>query len=136
MKVTKAQITGKNLQMNEDTWESLDTREWRDHELIRGYLNDPPVKFGEQELKVENEKYSEMMAFGLSIKEATPEMHRVVEKYFHNQKQLWVDGIKLKPWNLKRMEQDLRELLLWSSKSENDDKKHHRELLRYFGMTN
>ena len=51
-------------------------------------MNDPPVKFGEQELKVENEKYSEMMAFGLSIKEATPEMRRMVEKNSHNGKQL------------------------------------------------
>ena len=46
---------GKNQQMNEDTWESLDTRERRDHELIRGYLHDTPVTFGERELKAENE---------------------------------------------------------------------------------
>ena len=33
----------------------FDTIEQRDHELIREYLNDAPVRFGEQELKVENE---------------------------------------------------------------------------------
>ena len=33
-------------------------------------------------------------------------MHQMVEKNSHNQKQLWEDGIKLKPWILKRMEQD------------------------------
>ena len=59
-----------------------------EHELIREYLNDALVRFGEQELKVENEKYSEMMAFGLSRKEATPEMRRMVEKNSHNRKQL------------------------------------------------
>ena len=34
---------------------NLDTSERVDHELIREYLNDAPVRFGEQELKVENE---------------------------------------------------------------------------------
>ena len=46
---------GKEL---ENEWRYLrkfGTRERRDHELIRGYLNDAPVRFGEQELKVENE---------------------------------------------------------------------------------
>ena len=37
--------------MNEDTWPNLDTREQRDHELIRGYLSDAPVWLGERELK-------------------------------------------------------------------------------------
>ena len=41
------------------------------------------------------------------------------------------DGIKLEPWILKRMKQDLEETLLLSSKSENDSEKHHHELLRY-----
>ena len=51
MNIAKAQFTGKI----EDTWEDLDTSERIDHELIREYLNDAPVRFGEQELKVENE---------------------------------------------------------------------------------
>ena len=34
------------------------------------------------------------------------------------------------------MGQDLKETLLRSSKSENDDEKHHRELLRYSEMIN
>ena len=41
--------------MNEDTWENLDTSERKDPELIKEYLNDAPVRFGEQELKVVNE---------------------------------------------------------------------------------
>ena len=51
MKVAKAQITGKNWKMNEDTWQNLDTREQRDRELTRVNLNDAPVRFGERELK-------------------------------------------------------------------------------------
>ena len=42
--------------MNGDTRESLDTRERRDHELIRDYLIDALVKFGERELKAKNEQ--------------------------------------------------------------------------------
>ena len=41
--------------MNEDTWENLDTSARRDPELIREYLNDAPVEYGEGELKAENE---------------------------------------------------------------------------------
>ena len=52
---SKAQFTGKNWKMNEDTWQNLDIRERRDHELIREYLNDAPLRFGELELKAENE---------------------------------------------------------------------------------
>ena len=40
-------------------------RERRDHELIREYLNDAPVIFGERELKARMNN-SEMMAFGES----------------------------------------------------------------------
>ena len=58
-------------------------------------------------------------------------MLRMGEKNSHNRKQLWEDGIKLEPWILKRMEQDLREILLRSSKFENDGEKHHHELLRH-----
>ena len=46
--------------MNKDAWENLDTWERRDHELIREYLNDAPVWFGEWELKAGMNK-SEMM---------------------------------------------------------------------------
>ena len=41
--------------MNEDTWGDLDASERRDPELIIEYLNDAPVRFGEWELKAENE---------------------------------------------------------------------------------
>ena len=50
----KGWITGKNLKTNKDTWGNLDTWERRDHELIREYLSDVPVRFGERELKAEN----------------------------------------------------------------------------------
>ena len=45
--------------MNEDTL-GIDTRKRIDHELIRGNLNDAPVKFGERELKA-GMNNSEMM---------------------------------------------------------------------------
>ena len=48
MKVAKAQITEKNWKMNEDTWQNLDIREQRDHELTREYLDDALVRFGER----------------------------------------------------------------------------------------
>ena len=48
MKVAKAQFTGKNWKTNEDTWENLDTSEQKDHELIKEYLNDAPVRFWEE----------------------------------------------------------------------------------------
>ena len=66
--------------------------------------------------------------------EKTLELLRMDEKNSHNRKQLWEDGIKLEPWILKRMEQDLRETLLRSSNVENDDERHHHELLRHSGM--
>ena len=47
--------TGKNLQTNEDAWENLDTSEWRDHELIREYLNGAPVRLEGDNWKAENE---------------------------------------------------------------------------------
>ena len=47
MKVAEAQFTGKNWKTNEDTFVDLDTCERRDHELIREYLDDAPVRFGE-----------------------------------------------------------------------------------------
>ena len=51
--------------MNEGAWENLDTSEQKDHELIKEYLNDAPVRFGEQELKAGMNK-SEMMGSGWS----------------------------------------------------------------------
>ena len=41
----KEWITGKNCEMNEDTWEDLDTLERRDHEPIKDHLNEAPVKY-------------------------------------------------------------------------------------------
>ena len=118
--------------MNKDTWENLDTSERRDHELTREYLNDAPVWFGERELKAWMNN-SEMMGSGESNWKDSwnaPDGW----KEFSQSKKLWKDGIKLEPWILKRMEQDLREILLWSSKSENDDEKHHHESFRHSGM--
>ena len=51
--------------MNEDAWENLDTWERRDHELVREYLNDAPVRFGEWGLKA-GMNNSEMMGSGES----------------------------------------------------------------------
>ena len=51
-------------------------------------------------------------------------MRRMGEKNSHNRKQLWEDGIKLEPLIFKRMDQDLREILLRSSNAENDDENH------------
>ena len=58
--------TGKNLQTNEDAWENLDTSEWRDHELIREYLNDAPVRLEDDNWKLRKEKKPEMMDSGYS----------------------------------------------------------------------
>ena len=123
MKVPKAQITGKNRKTNADTWGDLDTWEQRGHELIRGYLNDAPVRFGEEGWKLE--WVITRWWAPENQTEKTPELLWMDEKNSHNRKQLWEDGIKLEPWILKRMEQDLRETLLRSSKVENDDEKEH-----------
>ena len=123
MKVTKAQITGKNWKTNEDTWGDLDIRERRDHELIRGYLNDSPEEFENESwtLRINN---SEMIGSGeWNWKESwiTPDG----ETNSHNRKQLWEAGIKLEPWIFGRTGKDLRGTLHRSSKSENDDEKYH-----------
>ena len=55
MNIAKAQFTGKNLKTNEDTWGDIDTSERIDDEMIREYLTDAPVRFGEWDLKAENE---------------------------------------------------------------------------------
>ena len=93
MGVAKAQFTGKNGKMNEDTWGNLDTWERRDHELIREYLNDSPVRFVEQELKAENE---ELWHDGLRKKEmeTTHGMLRMGKKRITRLETIWEDGNK------------------------------------------
>ena len=130
MKVAMAQFTGKNWKMNEDTWGGLDTWEQRDHELTIVNLNDAPVRFGELKAGMNN---SEKLGSGESNWRDSWIAPDGYGRNYHNRKQLWEEGIKLEPWILKRMEQDLREILLRSSKSENDDEKHHHELLRHSG---
>ena len=90
MKVSKAQFTRKNWKTNEDTWYDLDTWERRDHELIRGYLNDAQVRFGEQELKA-GMNNSEMKGY----RESNWKDSWIAPdgwKNSHNRKQLWEDG--------------------------------------------
>ena len=116
--------------MNEHTWGNLDTWERIDHELIREYLNDALVGFGERKLE------AGMMAFGES-----------------NWKDPWIalDGWKEfsqsktimrgwhKTWTSHLWEKRIRfggKTLLRSSNVDNDDEKHHQELLRHSGMTN
>ena len=91
--------------MNEDAWENLDTWERRDHELIREYLNDAPVRFGERELKAENEQV--FWNGGLRIINwedswIAPDRWKELSQ----SKQLREDGNKLESRILKRMEQD------------------------------
>ena len=65
--------------------------------------------------------------------EKTLELLRMSEKNFHNRKQLREDGIKLESRIFERIGKIWRKTLLWSSNVENDDGKHHHELLRYSG---
>ena len=70
--------------MNEDTWESLDTREQRDHELIREYT------WMMHWLDLENESWKLewiILNWWPSDKqtEKTPELLRMGEKNSHNQ---------------------------------------------------
>ena len=67
--------------MNEDTWENLNISERRYHELIREYLNDAPVRFGERELKT-GMNNSEMTGSEESNWK-TPELLRMGEKNSH-----------------------------------------------------
>ena len=79
--------------MSEDAWENLDTNERINHELIKEYLNDAPVRFGEQELKA-GMKNPELMASGESNWKDSwiaPEGW----KEFSQSKQLWEDGTML-----------------------------------------
>ena len=68
--------------------------------------------------------------------ETTHEMLRMGEKNSHTRKQVREDGIKLELRIFGRTGKDLRGTLLRSSKFENDDEKHHHELLRYSEMKN
>ena len=76
----------------------------------------------------------EMMAFGWSRNENNSEMLRMGKKRIARLETIWEDGNKLEPWIFKRTDQDLGEILLRSSNVENDDEKHHQELLRHSGM--
>ena len=132
MKVAKAQFTGKNWKMNEDTWGDLDTWERRDHELIRGYLNDAPEEFKNESWKLRMSNIQKWWPLeernGNNSWNAPDGKKRIVTI-----KNNYEDGIKLEPWISWRKGKDLRGTLLRSSKSENDDEKHHHELLRHSG---
>ena len=82
--------------MNKDAWENLDTWERRDHELIREYLNDGPVRLGEQQLKA-GMNNPEMMGSGGKEMKTTHEMLPDGWKEFSRSKQLWEDGLELEP---------------------------------------
>ena len=112
--------------MNEDTWESIDTRERTDHELIRGYLIDAPVKLEGWELKAKMNN-PEMMAFGESNWKYS-ELLRMGEKKSHNRKQLWEDVVMLESRIFERTDKIWRKTLLRSSNVENEDENHHDNL--------
>ena len=70
--------------MNEDTWENLDTSEWRDSEMIREHLNEAPIRFREKELKAENEYFWDDGLRMIKLKK-TPKLLRMGEKNSHNE---------------------------------------------------
>ena len=119
--------------MNEDAWENLDTWERRDHELIRGYLSDAPVWFGERELKawMNNSFWNDGLR-RIKLKRLMNCSGWVWEE-FSQSKTIMRGCHKLELWIFKRTVQDLGEILLRSSNVENDDENYH-ELLRYSGM--
>ena len=55
MKVAKAQFTGKNWKTNEYTRGDLDTREQRDHKLIKEYLNEATEEYGDKRRGIKSE---------------------------------------------------------------------------------
>ena len=65
--------------------------------------------------------------------ETTHEMLQMVEKNSHTRKQVRDDGIKLESRIFERTDNIWRKTLLWSSNVEDDDGKHHHELLRNSG---
>ena len=74
------------------------------------------------------------MAFGWSRNENNSEMLRMGMKRIARLETIMRGWHKLELWIFKRTDQDLGEILLRSSNVENDDEKHHHELLRYSGM--
>ena len=90
------------LENDVDTWKNLDTWERRDHELIREYLNDAPVWFGERELKAGMNNYEKMGSEESTWKDSWIAPERWKE--FSQSKQLWEYDIKLESRILKRME--------------------------------
>ena len=91
-----------------DTWGRIDL------ELIRDHLNDAPIRLENDNWKLRMNNLKWWTPDNQTKK--TLELLRIGENNSHYQKQLWEDDIKLEPWILKRMEQDLRETLLQSSK--------------------
>ena len=64
--------------------------------------------------------------------ENTPELLPRGENNSHNRKQLWEDGIKLEPWIFRRIDHDLiKRNLFLGLLVENNNEKHHPELLRH-----
>ena len=120
MKVAKAQFTGKNWKTNEDTCWDLDTWEQRDHEPIRGYLNDASE---DSRKRVEGWE-------GIILRWRATE----------NQSEKTLELLQMGEKNLREHESSREgtrfrgKTLLLSSNVENDDKKHHHKLWRYSGM--
>ena len=105
-----------------------DARERRDRELIREYLNDAPVRFGERELKAGMNNYKMMGSEESNWKDSciAPDGW----KEFSQSKTI---GITLEPRIFERTDKIWRKTLLRSSKSDNDDEEHHNELSRHSG---
>ena len=134
-KIAMAPIAQKNWKTNEDTCENLDTSVQRDHKVIREYLNDAPVWFGEREVKT-GMNNSEMMGSEESNWKILLKCFGWVWKEFSQSKTIMRGWQQVRTMNLEENGARLREKSSSVFKSENDDKKHHHELLRYSGMTN
>ena len=65
--------------------------------------------------------------------ETTHEMLRMVRKEFSQSKTIMRGWHQARTMNLQENGQDLREILLRTSNDENDNEKHHQELLRHTG---
>ena len=102
MNVAKAKFTGKNYKTNEDTWQNLGTRDQRDHELIREYLNDSPEEFENERWKLRMNN-SETMGSGESNWKDSwiaPDGKKRIVTIKNN----YEDVMKLEPWIFKRMD--------------------------------